>query len=279
MLPSVRTTVHKFHGLGNEFLVILGETPRSGIDWAAAARRLCAAATGPGADGLIVCEYGTGTEPVGVVRIRMRLHNADGSRAEMSGNGIRCLVHAVHRSSTDEDPPRDHYVVDTDAGERRVEVLWSDGTTMVSSVAMGRALEVGAPQGWATLGCHPDRPVIHLSLGNPHSVVGVDDVAAVDLVSLGALVPGVNLEVVAPGPGVDEVTMRVHERGVGITSACGTGACAVAVAARRWGLVSASAGEVTVHMVGGDVTVRVADADEVTLVGPSVHIGDHEVDL
>ena len=92
-------------------------------------------------------------------------------------------------------------------------------------------------------------------MGNPHSVVGVDDVGVVDLVDLGGRVPHINLEIVEPGPELNAITMRVHERGAGITMACGTGACASAFAARSWGLVKASEPEVLVHMDGGSATV------------------------
>jgi diaminopimelate epimerase len=136
------------------------------------------------------------------------------------------------------------------------------------------------PADWAKTGCHPDRPVRHLSLGNPHAVVGVDDVAVVDLEALGSVVPGVNLEIVEPGPGPHEVRMRVHERGVGITEACGTGACATAVAALEWGLVTADAnGEVTVHMDGGTVTVSVDRGTRTAVLsGPSVAVATVEIE-
>jgi diaminopimelate epimerase len=91
-------------------------------------------------------------------------------------------------------------------------------------------------------------------------------------------VPGVNLEIVAPGPGTDAVTMRVHERGVGVTPACGTGACAAAAAAIAWGIVPASVGEVTVHMDGGSVRVRMDDGCAV-LTGPSTWVGTITVAL
>ena len=108
------------------------------------------------------------------------------------------------------------------------------------------------PAGWAAIGAHPDRPVAHLGLGNPHTVVGVDDVTAVDLLALGRQVPDINLEIVEPGPEPDAITMRVHERGAGITQACGTGAAAAAWAAERWGLVNAGLTELVVHMDGGE---------------------------
>ena len=137
------------------------------------------------------------------------------------------------------------------------------------------------PDGWSAVGCHPDRPVLHLSTGNPHTVVGVDDVTAVDLLQLGRQVPGTNLEIVEPGPEPHVIRMRVHERGAGITEACGTGACASAYAARTWGLVPASASEIVVQMDGGRAKVRLDEPapGRVTLVGPSVLIAAIEVEL
>ena len=82
----------------------------------------------------------------------------------------------------------------------------------------------------------------HLSVGNPHTVVAVEDVAAVDLRTVGQRVPDVNLEIVEPGPEPSAITMRVHERGAGITEACGTGACAAAVGGRELGLGRARSG-------------------------------------
>jgi diaminopimelate epimerase len=135
------------------------------------------------------------------------------------------------------------------------------------------------PENWAALECDPMRPVSHVSLGNPHSVVGVEDVSMVDLKRLGELVPHVNLEIVEPGPGTNAITMRVHERGAGITRACGTGACAAADAALRWGLVPASVREVIVHMDGGTARVHVSNESVATLTGPAVLIGSMSVSV
>jgi diaminopimelate epimerase len=105
-------------------------------------------------------------------------------------------------------------------------------------------------------------------------VVGVDDVAVVELQRLGQIVPYVNLEIIEPGPEPHGITMRVHERGAGITEACGTGACASAWAARSWGLVPAATEEIVVHMDGGDAKVRLHHPSQgrVTLVGPAQFI-------
>ena len=92
-------------------------------------------------------------------------------------------------------------------------------------------------------------------------------------VAAGTAVPDVNLEIIEPGPEANAITMRVHERGVGITEACGTGACAAAWAAREWGIAGH---RVVVHMLGGDGEVTI-DGEGVTLAGPAVHIAEIEV--
>jgi diaminopimelate epimerase len=206
-------------------------------------------------------------------RLAMGLYNADGSRAVMSGNGVRCLAHAAYRAQERRGPVT--FQVATESGVREIEVTpGDDPRTVFASVDMGEVSTIDAPAAWPAVGADPGRPVTHVGLGNPHTVVGVEDVHDLDLEAIGALLPDVNLEVVQDGPEPDAITMRVHERGVGITEACGTGACAAAWAAARWGLVAAPNGEITVHMDGGDAKVLLDTpvADHVTLVGPSVHV-------
>jgi diaminopimelate epimerase len=262
-------TLTKHHGLGNDFLVAF----HPGVtDLADLARRLCDRRRGIGADGLLVAESADG------YAARMTLYNADGSRAEMSGNGIRCFAQALAQRRGD---LADQLIL-TDAGDRLVALdATDDPATITARVEMGDVSMLDEPVEWAALGCHPDRPVAHLSLGNPHSVVGVDEVAAVDLSHLGTQIPQVNLEIVEPGPETNAITMRVHERGAGITEACGTGACAAAYAARSWGLVARTAGDVIVHMDGGTATVSFsADAPErAVLTGPATFIATIEVDI
>lgn len=274
----MHVVVSKHHGLGNDFLVVdLDQDPSLGSrsDWDDIARRWCDRRLGVGADGLLLLR------DLGGDRLSMVLHNADGSRAEMSGNGIRCLVQAAHWARRAADGA--HYVVDTDAGPRRVIVEgWSDADddTVHVVVDMGQIADAEEPSNWSALQCHPDRPVRHLSLGNPHSVVGVDDVEAVDLLDLGSRVPQVNLEIVHPGPEPHAVTMRVHERGAGITLACGTGACASAEAAVAWGLVPSATEEVLIHMEGGDARVRIdRDTRRATLIGPATFVASITVHL
>lgn len=268
-------TLTKHHGLGNDFLVADDdEIARldDGTDRPQLARQLCDRRRGLGADGLLLASTvaGGGT--------RMVLFNADGSRAEMSGNGIRCFAQAMAiRAGSLADQQ-----IHTDAGDRLVTLdATDDADTILATVDMGSVDPIAEPAGWGELGCHPDRPVAHVSLGNPHSVVGVDDVGVVDLAALGAKVPQVNLEIVEPGDLQHEVRMRVHERGVGITEACGTGACASAHAAAAWGLATPVDGKLVVHMDGGSATVSLdlPGPGRVTLTGPATFVGTIETTL
>lgn len=265
----------KHQGLGNDFLVALDgfgggndgcEVFHSDVELADLARRVCDRRRGIGADGLLV-----GREDG--ARTTMVLYNADGSRAEMSGNGIRCFAHAIARRAGS----LATQVIETDAGTRTVHLEATDHPdVLLATVDMGAVTNLPEPDGWYLIGASPDRPVAHLSLGNPHSVVPVEDVAAVDLAALGAKVPHVNLEIIESGPEPHAVTMRVHERGAGITEACGTGACAAAVAADLWGLATPSNGKLMVHMDGGTATVGV-HGPGVTLQGTTTYVGAVEI--
>lgn len=262
-------SLSKHHGLGNDFLVY--DTAQGDqSNWPQLAQQWCERSTGVGADGLLLLTIFGGTS------LGMRLYNADGSIAEMSGNGIRCLVQAAHR--TLKGVAGTVYDVSTDAGSREAVVTseWNDNSIHIS-VDMGYVEDLDEPQNWTSLQCDPMRPVRHVSLGNPHSVVGVEEVASVDLVHLGLLVPHINLEIIEPGPELNAITMRVHERGAGITRACGTGACAAAEAALVWGLVPRSVEHVVVHMDGGDARVRISNDRRATLIGPAVFIANVSV--
>lgn len=259
----------KHHGLGNDFLVAFHPHVE---DLAALARRLCDRRRGIGADGLLIGESEPGCAA------RMILFNSDGSRAEMSGNGIRCFAQALARRRGDLAPQ----CILTDAGDRLVTLYETDDADVIeAAVDMGLVESIDEPENWHRIGTDPLRPVSHLSVGNPHAVVGVEDVAIVDLLTLGEIVPDINLEMVQLGPEPHAITMRVHERGAGITEACGTGACASAWAALSWGLVDPALREITVHMDGGDAKVRVHDPKDghVTLVGPAVFVASITVHL
>ena len=277
--------VSKFDAWGNDFLVLdlaevdadrsaaapVTDTP----DWAAVARAWCDRSSGVGADGLLLLQR------IDDVNARMKLYNSDGSSAEMSGNGARCFAHALFRA--DDARGERVYRLHTDAGELQVTVGAQSDDSVMASVDMGEVTRIGEPEGWGRVGSHPDRPVMHVSVGNPHTVVGVEDVNAVNLAQLGQMIPQVNLEIIEPGPKLNSITMRVHERGAGITQACGTGACASAWAAVWWGLVPQQTErcEVVVHMPGGDavVTLNAPTRGRVMLTGPAKFVGTFEVAL
>ena len=265
-MTSLELTKH--HALGNDFLVTF-HPPVPEDHLPELARRLCARTRGIGADGLLIAASAPGHSA------RMALFNADGTRAEMSGNGIRCFAQALADRRGDHHTQR----ILTDAGERIVEFVAVEGDTIHAAVSMGAVGRIDAPPNWAEIAADPLRPVAHLDVGNPHSVVAVDDVRAVDLAALGVVVPSVNLEVVEHGPEDLGITMRVHERGAGITEACGTGACASAYAARLWGMVDPDAPEIIVHMDGGDARVRFGAGDEVVLIGPATKIASITVEV
>jgi len=277
--------VSKFDAWGNDFLVLdLAEvdadrSPAAPVtdtpDWAAVARAWCDRSSGVGADGLLLLQR------IDDVNARMKLYNSDGSSAEMSGNGARCFAHALFRA--DDARGERVYRLHTDAGERQVTVGAQSDDSVMASVDMGEVTRIGEPEGWGRVGTNPDRPVMHVSVGNPHTVVGVEDVNVVNLAQLGQMIPQVNLEIIEPGPKLNSITMRVHERGAGITQACGTGACASAWAAVWWGLVPQQTErcEVVVHMPGGDavVTLNAPTRGRVMLTGPAKFVGTFEVAL
>ena len=276
----MQVVVTKHHGLGNEFLVLdvgqLTAEPNldsTKIDWSNMAQQWCDRQDGVGADGLLLL---TRHEEF---KLEMQLFNQDGSRAEMSGNGIRCLAQAAF--DADGYSESVSYTVATDAGIRVVDVEPVSQDEVRASVDMGKIETISEPENWSTIGSDPNRPVMHLSVGNPHSVVGVEDVAVVNLLEIGRKISQVNLEIVEPGPESDAITMRVHERGAGITQACGTGACASAWAASKWGLVPASVREVIVHQPGGDASVRLnhPQRGHVTLIGPANFSSRHNLEL
>jgi diaminopimelate epimerase len=255
--------VAKWHALGNHFLVV--EAPPWPIT-PARARLLCDVALGLGADGVLELSL-TGDEVAVVV------HNRDGSIAEISGNGTRiAAAYAAERLA------RGELRVHTGAGSGTATAL-ADGRI---SVRLGRASLEGPQEDRGA----PDPGVAYrfVSVGNPHCVLTVDDPASFALDEEGPRLEvhprfpeRTNVEAAVP---LDphRVRMRVWERGVGETRACGSGACAVAVAAIADGACSSP---VTVEMPGGDVEVGVDDALALTLTGTAqrVYAADLDAEL
>ncbi len=273
----------KLHATGNDFLVVDASARPALVDELGGplATRLCDRHTGIGADGLLVLLPGGDTSDATMV-----LFNADGGRAEMSGNGIRCLAWVARRAGVGHDGA---IVVDTDAGRRTVR-FDDDGRADrgVAHVDMGAATFAPAeiPVEAATslrLGAQVDGVTYDADaagMGNPHLVLYVDDPASAPVREHGARLEHdprfpqrTNVEFVRLS-GPDRLTMRVWERGVGETLSCGTGACAVAAAAHRRGLVGP---DVTVDVPGGSLRIHLGDV--VTLGGTVVHVFDTTLDL
>jgi diaminopimelate epimerase len=276
----------KHHGLGNDFLVLLDREDEEVVAPPVTpdlVRGLCDRHRGIGADGLIRAVPGEGVDAV------MELRNADGSRAEMSGNGIRCLAQALLLAGWAAPPT---IRIRTDAGLRTITVHRPvDRSTAQLEVDMGPVRLDGDAAEWTG---GPLRRATWANMGNPHLVIEVEVegsvdgdgdqlAAAVDLVALGEKVNatvegGANLHLLTRPTydtevAADRIAIRTYERGVGPTQACGTGACASAAVARSWGLVG---DRVVVDMPGGPAEVRLADT--VALVGPATFIATIDVD-
>ena len=264
MIPEGHLRLAKHQALGNDFLVLLD--PDRGVDLAALARVACNRHYGIGSDGLVVGTTG------GDAELTMTFHNPDGSRAEMSGNGVRCLVQAAVLAGL---VPEGTVEVATDAGLRRVELQSAEEGVHQASVDMGPVTLGGDADDWLVEGVSRAG---WASVGNPHLVLfAPDGDAAPDVAGLGeranaTVEGGVNVEVLTPRDDADHLTMSVYERGAGVTLACGTGACASAAVAHHWGLTPSA---VTMHMPGGPAQVEVGDT--AVLSSPAIAVG--RVDL
>jgi len=267
----------KMHGIGNDY-VYVDCFEQQVADPARLAVAVSDRHFGVGGDGLIlVC-------PSEHADVRMRMFNADGSEAQMCGNGVRCVAkYAFDHGRTDANPMR----VETAAGEKQIQLeLGEDGTVRAATVNMGppileaAQIPVNVPRGKPVdVGLRLSSRAFQMtcvSMGNPHAVIYTEDVASVPLASLGPeiethpLFPQrVNVhfvEVHSP----EEVTMRTWERGSGITLACGTGASAVCVA----GVLTGRSGrKIVAHLPGGDLRLEWREADEnVYMTGPAAEV-------
>jgi diaminopimelate epimerase len=273
----------KLHATGNDFLVQVARDGGSRALPPSAVAALCDRHRGIGADGLITIEPGTDGADC-----RMVLHNADGGRAEMSGNGARCLAYVAHRRGLGDGK---RLIVDTDGGRREIELeLDANDTLVQATVDMGPVtfdpaeIPLDAPSPFDL------EVTIHgtqyrgdaAGMGNPHLVLFVDDPAASRVTQHGPRLETderfprrTNVEFISLTAGADgdEITMRVWERGVGETLSCGTGACASAAVAHHRGLVG---DQVTVHVPGGDLTVDLGAT--IRLGGPVTHVFDLDID-
>lgn len=276
----------KGHGTQNDFVLLPDLDARLALPTAAVAA-LCDRRRGLGADGLLrVTTAGAALAagvldrlPEGVAAADwfMDYRNADGSTAQMCGNGVRVFTHYLRVAGLED---RDEFVVGSLAGARPVVVHQVNALAAEVTVEMGKANQTGP--GTAVVG---GRQVngLAVDVGNPHlacvdPALGLAELAALDVAApvhfdAAQFPDGVNIEVLtAPTGGT--VTMRVHERGVGETRSCGTGTVAAAVAALRH--LGEDTGTLTVRIPGGEVTVTVTDATSY-LRGPSELVAHGEL--
>jgi diaminopimelate epimerase len=269
-----RLTFTKMHGCGNDYLYI-DAAAHPIAEPAALARRLSPRRTGVGSDGLILIA------PSKIAACRMEMYNADGSRGEMCGNGIRCVAKYAYEHGLARLNPM---TIETDVGVRTVTLDVDGGTVSAVTVDMGIPILDGPRIPVAAEGRVVDVElpvdgvgyrVTCLSVGNPHCVVFHPDIDALDLSSLGPRFEHhpffprrVNTEFVDVVRR-DEVRMRVWERGSGETWACGTGACAVVVAGA---LTGRTARRCRVRLRGGDLDIAWDDDDHVRMRGDAVEV-------
>lgn len=267
----------KMHGLGNDFIVVEGETILPGHA-AELAEQLCNRFFGIGADGLVYIL------PSEKADFRMRIMNSDGSEAEQCGNAIRCVAKYVYDNGLTN---KENITIETlGAGVQKVQLSIAAGKVETVRVDMGQPILDGL-QVPTTIDANPvinhsievDGREFHftaVSMGNPHCVIYVDDAVNFDLSIWGPklevhpLFPRkINVEFVTVRSR-DYTDMRVWERGAGPTLACGTGACATVVASVLNGVTDRTA---TVSLKGGDLLIEWNEEDNhVYMTGPAAEV-------
>lgn len=238
----------KMHGLANDFVML--DMRKKKVDLSLAQiRLLCDRKRGIGCDQLIIIEKGP----------CMRIINADGSEVENCGNALRCTGLLLHKELGD------CFTIKTPTGTHKIDATDKNAI----KVNMGKADILASPLKFnLEMFEKPD----HISIGNPHLAFFVEDLSNYPLERLGPEIENhpkfperVNVEV-ARVKSADVIEMRIWERGAGLTEACGSGACAVAYAAHKRGLINK---HVSILMPGGNLEIEINDKEEVIMTGPA----------
>lgn len=263
----MNSAFHKMHGLGNDFVVIDARETLVPMP-PARARAIADRKTGIGCDQLILLEPSTTAD------VRMRIFNADGGEVEACGNATRCVALLLGKSAT----------IETSGGLLHAEPGAAQATVMLPPPAFAWDLiplampvdTADMPVAWDDLA----RP-IGVNVGNPHIIFFVDDADKIDLERLGPIIEHdplfperVNVNI-ASVTGPSEINLRVWERGAGLTEACGTGACATAVAAIR---AKRTTSPVRVVQSGGVLTIEWAEGGPIKMHGPAAHVFTGQAD-
>ena len=265
----------KWQGCGNDFVLVNGFSERlDEEDLGALAQRICDRHYGIGADGLIL------VLPSKAADFRMRILNADGSEAEMCGNGIRCFAGVVHDEGLSD---KEEFTVETGAGILVPRLQLADGKLQGVRVDMGEPTLAGDRIPVLGFGAAHvvEQPIeaggekismTCVSMGNPHCVIFVEDAEAVPIERIGPLLERheafpkkTNVEFAAVLD-ASHIRMRVWERGAAVTLACGTGSCATLVAAALTGRTERAA---EVQLDGGRLQIEWAEDNHVYMTGPA----------
>lgn len=271
----------KMHGIGNDFVFIdhFYRQPREGQlegDYPKLARKLCHRQFGVGGDGLIA------VLPSDVADAKMRIFNLDGSEPEMCGNGIRCFARYISdRGYINKNPLQ----VETLAGILTLHLILEGDKVAGVCVDMGEPILKSAmipvlTQGEPVIGAKlevegQEFEFTAVSMGNPHCIIFVEDYEGLDFERLGPAIEKhplfprkTNVEFIRVDSR-EELTMKVWERGAGPTLACGTGACASAVAGVLNGKIER---KVKVHLPGGDLQIEWGEDNRVYMTGPATYV-------
>ena len=261
----------KSHGLGNDYIVI----DPANVPFAVtpdAVRLICDRHRGVGSDGILLVAPADGAD------FGLRIFNPDGSEAEKSGNGVRIFAKFLREHGY---TAEDHFTLHTLGGRVTCALELEAGRVAQITVDMGKA-RFGEPEAIDVDGRRLE--VTSVSMGNPHCVIVVPDLAAIDVRTLGpkverhpAFPKRTNVQF-AQVVSRDEVRAEIWERGAGYTLASGSSSCAVVAACHRKGLVDR---DVTVTMPGGQLRIAIAEDGEIRMRGPVEEIcsGDLSADL
>jgi len=257
---------HKMHGLGNDFVILDARTEPLAMT-AALAKALADRRFGVGCDQLIILE------PSERADVRMRIWNGDGGEVQSCGNASRCVVALTGANSIETAGG----VIGGGQTGGQVEVELIEPKFSWDHIPMSYPMDtVAVPMGWGQL----EMPMA-MNLGNPHLVFFVDDLDAILLGELGpsiehdpAFPERINVNVAQAKDGA--ITLRTWERGAGLTLACGTGACATAVAAIRSRRANSP---VEVTMPGGTLTIAWAPGEKVRMTGEATYVFGGEIEL
>ena len=262
----MRRPFHKMHGLGNDFVIVDAREQPFEVT-PARARAIADRRTGVGCDQLIVLEPSENAD------LRMRIWNSDGGEVESCGNATRCVVQLTGATRIDSDGG----LLEGENLGAEVEVSIGEPRFGWDEVPLAYAMDTAAlPMAWEELA----RPMA-LNVGNPQLVFFVHNLDAVPIAALGpkiehdpAFPERINVNV-AEVEG-EEIRLKTWERGAGLTLACGTGACATAVAAIRSKRASSP---VTVTMPGGSLTIAWEPGEPIRMRGSATHVFEGELDL